>query len=402
MNFSTPPSNDARSIGWFWVTLSSVFYTVTIFARSWNALDRFPSDPGYEYFLDAVNKGPSVLFSRSEPYLHVLPRLIAEIVIWFPVEWHAITTAILVNMLWVACGLCVAAVVCLETGSRKFAVLCGLILLIVPASMESSLVNIGNVKWPMTVAVFVACCSQHVLGKYPRMLAAGLFLLGLSNPLALIAILPLLFYAVTNVGSTRRGAVKNLLSLLATLLIQISIIGVAAASKGRGSSRVLALSNLGPFWMLGLLSPACLAIAILVIGSSPALRKSSLYYFWSLLSATALLLSLASYILGGIADRYFVAPMTLSWLASALLIRQMVVTIPRLGKPLIVIALLLFAVPTVKWFRAGWYLTSGRAWSDQIDDARHRCNTIGTLDFEVSFSSLRTERHECTYLIEHE
>lgn len=402
MNFNTPPPNGARSIGWFWLTLSSVFYTVTIFARSWNALDRFPSDPGYDYFLDAVNKGPSVLFSRSEPYLHVLPRLIAEIVVWFPVEWHAITTAVLVNMLWVACGLCVAAVVCLETGNRKFAMLCGLILLIVPASMESSLVNIGNVKWPMTVAVFVACCSQHVLGKYPRMLAAGLFLLGLSNPLVIVAILPLLLYAFTNVGLIRRGAMINLFALFATLLIQLSIIGVAAASKGRGGSRVLALSNLGPFWLLGLLSPACLAIVVFAIGMSPALRKSSQFYFWSLLSVTALVLSLASYILGGIADRYFVAPMTLSWLASALLIRQMAVTIPQLGRLLIITTLLLFAVPTIKWFRAGWYLTSGRAWSEQISDARHLCNTSGTLDFEVSFSSLRTERHECTYLNEHE
>ena len=165
---------------------------------------------------------------------------------------------------------------------------------------------------------------------------------------------------------------------------------------------MLALSDLGPFWLLGLLSPACLAIVVIAIGMNPALRESPQFYFWSLLSLTAFVLSLASYFLGGIADRYFVAPMTLSWLASALLIRQMAVTIPQLGKLLIVTALLLFAVPTVKWVRAGWYLTSGRTWSDQIDDARHRCNTVGTLDFEVSFSSLRTERHECTYLIEHE
>ena len=402
MDLSTPHPDSHRSIGWPWLMLSSVFYTVTIFARSWNALNRFPSDPGYDYFLDAIDRGPSVLFSRSEPYLHVLPRLIAEIVVWFPLEWHAITSAILVNMLWVACGLSVATVVCLETGSPKFAMLCGLILLIVPASMESSLANIGNVKWPMAVAVFVACCSQHVLGRYPRLLAAGLFLLGLSNPLAIITILPLLLHVFTNIGLIRRGATINLFVLFATFLIQLSIIGVGAASKGRGSSRVLALSNLGPFWLFGLLSPACLAVAVFAIGMSPALRKSSQYYFWSLLSVTAFFLSLASYILGGIADRYFVAPMTLSWLASALLIRQVAITIPQLGKLLIVAALLLFAVPTVKWFRAGWYLTSGRAWSDQIDDARHRCNTVGTLDFEVSFSSLRTERHECTYLIEHE
>lgn len=135
---------------------------------------------------------------------------------------------------------------------------------------------------------------------------------------------------------------------------------------------------------------------------SPALRKSSQYYFWSLLSVTTFFLSLASYILGGIADRYFVAPMTLSWLASALLLRQMTVTIPRVGKLLAVTALLLFVVPTVKWFRAGWYLTSGRTWSDQIYDARNFCSTSKTLDFEVSFSPLRTERLECTYLNEHE
>ena len=103
-------------------------------------------------------------------------------------------------------------------------------------------------------------------------------------------------------------------------------------------------------------------------------------------------------ILGGIADRYFVAPMTLSWLASALLLRQMTVTIPLVGKLLVVTALLLFLVPTVKWFRAGWYLTSGRTWSDQIYDARYFCDTFKIIDFEVSFSPHGTERYECTFL----
>lgn len=402
MNFSTSLPDRERSLRRKWLALSTVLYTVTIFARSWNAIDRFPSDPGYDYFLDAINKGPVVVFSRSEPYLHVLPRLFAEVVVWFPVEWHAIMTAILVNMLWVACGLCVAAVAYLETGSHKFASLCGLILPIVPVAMESSLVNIGNVKWPMTVAVFVACCSQRVLHKYSRWLAAGLFLLGLSNPLAIVAAIPLFLQVLTKVGLTRQGAVKNLVALFATLLIQLSVVGISAASKGRGNSRVLALADLGPFWVFGLLSPTCLAIVVIAIGMSPTFRKSSQYYFWSLLSVTAFFLSLASYIFGGIADRYFVAPMTLSWLASALLLRQMTVTIPRVGKLLAVTALLLFAVPTVKWFHAGWYLTSGRTWSDQIHDARQLCNTSTTFYFEISFSPLRTERLECAYLNEHE
>ena len=398
MVFSTPLPDSNRSIKGSWLALSSVFYATVIFARSWNALDRFPSDPGYGYFLDAINKGPSVLFSRSEPYLHLLPRLIAEIVVWFPVEWHAIVTATLVNMLWVTCGICVAAVVCLETDSYKFGMLCGLFLLIVPPAMESSIVNIGNVKWPVTVAVFVACCSQRVLRQSLWWLLAAVFLLGLSNPLALVAGLPLLIQVLTTVGLTRQGAVKNFIVLFSAFLIQLSVIGVSAASNGRGASRVLALSNLGPFWWFGLLSPACLAIVVIAIGMSPALRKSSQYYFWSLLSVTAFFLSLARYILGGIADRYFVAPMTLSWLASALLLRQMTVTIPLVGKLLVVTALLLFLVPTVKWFRAGWYLTSGRTWSDQIYDARYFCDTFKIIDFEVSFSPHGTERYECTFL----
>lgn len=401
MNYSTLLPESDRPLRWSWLAISSAVYTTTIFARSWNALDRFPSDPGYDYFMDAINKGPSVLFSRSEPYLHVLPRIIAEVVVWFPFEWHAIVSAILVNMLWVACGLCVAVVVCLETGNRQFAMLGGIILLIVPTAMESSLVNIGNVKWPITVAVFVACCSQRALQRYPWQLVTGLFLLGLSNPLAIVAAVPLFIQVLSKVRLTRQGAIKNLLALFATLLIQLSVIGFAAASKGRGGSRVLALTGLGPFWLFGLLSPACLAIVVLAIGTNPTLRKSSQYYFWSLLSVTAILLSISSYILGGIADRYFVAPMTLSWLASALLLRQMAVTVSQAGRLLVVIALLIFAAPSAKWFRAGWYLTSGQKWSDQIYNSRQDCKLSTTHYFEVSFSSLRTERHECTYLSRH-
>ena len=76
----------------------------------------------------------------------------------------------------------------------------------------------------------------------------------------------------------------------------------------------------------------------------------------------------------------------------------MTVTIPLVGKLLVVTALLLFLVPTVKWFRAGWYLTSGRTWSDQIYDARYFCDTFKIIDFEVSFSPHGTERYECTFL----
>lgn len=398
MNFSAPFQNQFRTIGRYWLLLSSVFYTLTIFARSWHALGRYPSDPGYDYFLDAMNKGPSVIFSRADIYLHVLPRIIVEVVVWFPIEWHAIITGILINILWVACGICIASVVYLETRSRKFAMFCGLILLIVPTAMMSSLVNIGNVKWPFLTAILVACCSQRVLQEYPRWLVAGLFLLGLSNPLAIVAALPLFVQALTKVGITRRMACQSLIALFTTLLIQLFVVGIDAASRGRGSARVFALSNLGSFWRFGLLSPVCLALVVIAMGMIPAFRKSPQHYFWSLLSVTTVILSLASYIFGGIADRYFVAPMALSWLAGALLLRQMAVTLPRVGRLLAVTALLLFAAPTAKWFRAGSYLTSGRTWSDQIYDARQLCKTGTTSYFEMSFTYLRTERYECTYL----
>jgi len=95
---------------------------------------------------DALRNPLSIVFSTNEPYLHILPRLIAEVVILFPIEYHALVTGSLVNLVWVTCALVIAQVIYSETGDRLLSGLSGSILLLVPAAMEGSLGNIDRLS----------------------------------------------------------------------------------------------------------------------------------------------------------------------------------------------------------------------------------------------------------------
>jgi len=114
-------------------------------------------------------------------------------------------------------------------------------------------------------------------------------------------------------SAARRTTILSLSAIFATFAAQIVIAGLDSAVQGRGSARVLApWPNMGLFWWFGLLSPALGAIVVIVVGTAPALRQSRCRQMWNLLALNSVLLSVASDLLGGIADRYFVVPMTLT------------------------------------------------------------------------------------------
>ncbi len=373
-----------------WLGLVCAGYLAVIFWRSWSALGRLPADPGYGYMEDALRNPLSIVFSTRQTYLQILPRLITEVVILFPIEYHAVVTASLVNLVWVACALVIAQVIYSETGDRLMSGLSGSILLHVPVAMESSLGNIGNVKWPVMAAVATAYCSASALQRFRRSIIAGTIIVGLSQPLLVVVCAPLIWHLIRAQSATRRTAILGLATIFATFAAQIVVAGLDSASRGWGSARVLApWPNMGLFWWFGLLSPGLGAIVVIVVGTVPPLRQSGRRQLWNLLALNSVLLSGASYLLGGIADRYFVVPMTLTWVAGALLLREFWVRYGSVGRLISIAVILVLLVPTAKWFKAGWYLTSGESWYSQVVEARMECEStdirsvqIGTTPFD--------------------
>ena len=112
------------------------------------------------------------------------------------------------------------------------------------------------------------------------------------------------------------------------------------------------------------------------------------------------ILAIFSYAYGGIADRYFVAPMTISWFAATSLVYDLAIRLKsfyRIG--LIVLAILLFSIPMVKWFSSSWFLTAGDYWSREVKRAKSECQS-GREFAILTIGSESKLKLSCSYILQ--
>jgi hypothetical protein len=204
--------------------------------------------------------------------------------------------------------------------------------------------------------------------------AALLLILGISHPLAVFVVIPLLLNVVWNRRIERSTLVLPLSIAVATFLLQVAIVGWDRSTGGHGSSRFLRpWPGMGGFWWFGWVSPAIVAIVAIVLSMRRARHGQRHMQLAITFSVTALLLGLASYVLGGIADRYFIAPMVLGWVAAALIMHTYWSSEHVALKALVVLGAVAFALPAARWFPAGGWLTSGPLWSNEVTAVRSTC-----------------------------
>ena len=118
-----------------------------------------------------------------------------------------------------------------------------------------------------------------------------------------------------------------------------------------------------------------------------------------MLCASTIALSASSYVLGGIADRYFVAPMTLAWICGLLLLHDLIIVFNKLKIYALAISLMFVVVPVAKWFEAGWFLTTGPTWTSEVDRGREICATQLESEIELFVSPNSSAIVECSQLI---
>ena len=116
-------------------------------------------------------------------------------------------------------------------------------------------------------------------------------------------------------------------------------------------------------------------------------------------SLSAITIALISFYLGGVADRYFTAPLALSLIA---LLLSLAIT-PWKNTSLIfriitTFLLLLILVPTVKWFNAGWYLTSGPTWMSEVKKGTKACSDGQFTEVSLHISPSGMEVINCKHL----
>ena len=380
------------------LSLVLVSYFIVLVLRTLHSIGRLPADPGYGYILGGATNGISAL-TVGDPYFHVGARLLALLTSIFPLESQAIALALLVHVVWATCGAIVAFVVRMQYESDWFGYLAGLLLILSPHASESSIGNVGNVKWPLLTALTLIACSSKSSDRFRVSTLIFTMVVGLTQPLTIMCGLPIVM-AIYRRRYISRQQLVFLGTISGTLLIQVAKVGLGTAFTGQASKVTMPWDGMGAFWWSGLLGPAIISLfcigALLIFRT----RHGQNWHFNLSLSVQALLLSVVSYRMGGIGDRYFVAPMALSLIAmfgTVIQITRQNLRFRYAGGALLI---LLVLIPTAKWFSASWYLTSGPTWSEEVSRARVQCRELGYTQVELAVSPSGTEQLHCDFVLD--
>ncbi len=371
----------------WWFLVTGFVYTLLIFARDRKAINRIGADTGYTYVPDAVKENLWVLFKPFPEYFEISGRAAAEIVALFPIRYHAIASSTVVNLIWVALGLFIYAMIFQESKNQVVSSLAGLVLIVAPHANESSLGNIGMIKFPLTAAVAIAFCCSRAISKYPKLIAIVAVVAGLSQPILFVTTLPLLWLTKSPDRELRRKVFSLLIVVYGTFIIQVLKVGPSRAIQGRSGSSVKSLwPGMGLFWYSGIFFPTLFALIIFALNTIKPIRYAKFCQIRYFLGVSTISLAASCFVLGGIADRYFVAPMTLAWICGILFLVDFVDIFKKIRKLTIAIAFVFAIVPVVHWFEAGWFLTSGPTWTSEVDRAKEFCRDHPDSEVELLVS----------------
>ena len=377
-------------------------WTFLLFLRTQNSINRFPSDPGYDLILQArLEKGIQTFSTSSWPYFYVIPRAFIDFLIIAPMRFEAVILGSLMNLVWIGSAFVIFRTVLSQTKNLMLSVISGTLLILSPVAMESSLISYGNIKWPLTVALACVFCAPSLLRERFKSVLLAVFLIGMSTPMVIFCVFPIVYWATRKeVGRKIAIAIFSLITVT-TLLQILASGGFSRAAQGWRDDRIFSLDGLGLFWLYGQLAPLTISVVTAVIILAKWKRGEPTSSFSLCLTVTSVCILVSSFYLGGIADRYFVAPLVLSSIGFVVILW----TKPLLGR-LSVNSVLLAGfivaslIPAIKWFEAGWYLTSGPTWSTEIEKARDFCLNGSAQKATLSLSPSGEVEVDCSLILD--
>ena len=382
-----------RRFDWVLIFLGSF---IVLLMRSRASIQKFPADPGYDYLISAYQEGIFSWFDL-EPYVHFVGHFLSWLVLFTPIEMQAFSLSIIVHLCWSLTALGTYVVLKHEGLPMIVSVFSSLSISLCPAAAESSLANVGNVKWQMLIfAIFLG--ASELITHFPRLTSIYFFLTGLTNPLSILILLPLSLSFYVRTKNQQKKFLAPMLILTFSCLIQILIVGSSGLSGGGRTKVLLPWPDMGLFWWFGLISPSAICLTVLLVNQIFQFHPTS-----SIIQRVIVMgpiLAIFSYAYGGIADRYFVAPMTISWFAATLLVYDLASRLKsfyRIG--LIVSAILLFSIPMVKWFSSSWFLTAGDYWSREVKRAKSECQS-GREFAILTIGSESKLKLSCSYILQ--
>jgi hypothetical protein len=351
------------------------------YGRIRHSFDRLPVDPGYEFFEDSYQNGLSVLVKTEGGYLDIPRRMIAELVTVFPLRLTGSAGSFIWLLMVSATALFVSVMMKRVHRSNLLAIACGVAVVIVPSASESQIGNQSVVKWFLIlVAIMVVSLpKEHQLSA--RTTAFLVLLSSVSNPMTILAAVPL---GLTLLQRELKLRDSRTILILGAFVVGFAIQVISWRTTGVGiqkyETRTYALwPGAGAFWHYNFIIPPLTCAAFVVRAMLPEWSwcpKPSRFIFN--LSLTGLVLFTATYALSGIADRYFVVPQILAFIVVALYAVQHFEGTNFVLRVSLAISIAIFFRASVKWYDAGWFLADGPKWSDQVDAAIAKCEDDST------------------------
>jgi hypothetical protein len=369
----------------FWYVVSfGIFYSFLLMLRLRGSIFRLPADPGYSIF-EGVRRGSfSNLLSLDADYFNFLERFVALFVVVFPIEFTALASSLITSLVWISTAVAITAIAKRVTNSSILAIMAGLMVVLVPAASESSIGNIGNIKWQMFIALTVTGSSTHLLATKKYFVWALTLITGFTHPLALIGAIPLLARSFSVDKSVVRTSRIAFGLATASFICQFLVHQQSGAGLVRGQITYW-WSGIPIFWLFNLVFPLTLCGGVAV--TAIVLRKFASDRFPSsfLIALAGLLTGLVSYAQAGIADRYFVAPTVLGWVALLLLFSDVRARFPKLSLVVLIPIILVLSLGAFKWFGPSSYIDSGPTWSSEVERGRIECLNTGaaTIDLQM-------------------
>jgi hypothetical protein len=339
--------------------------------RSLHSFTRLPADPGYDYVMQARQQGFEAL-AQGDPYFHVAARVLALFASVFPLFVQAIVLALLVHAVWVLSALVITVVVRRESDNLIMALLCGLALILVPHASESGIGNVGNVKWPIFAALIVVSATNRLHTRDLWWVVPLTLVTGLTQPLSLLVLLPLGIKVLTH-RKLRAADIGLIAVLVFTVIVQLIKVGVGSATTGQTNKVLTPWNGMGLFWWTGLVVPSLVALLTIVIWVVLYSKRYPQSLFIPILCSSTILVALASYRLGGIADRYFIVPVALATVSGIVLTRDLANIFPKWRRVFVACVATSVLIPSIKWFSTSWYITSGPTWQSEIRRAELVC-----------------------------
>ena len=364
----------------------SALLGLTMLFRMRGAVLRLTPDASYDIFSEARNRPFSSIFSFADGYLSLLPRAMAHMIVIAPIEYTAFFSIMFTSLFWVIAGVIVSYCVKAEVKNSYWAVVAAIMVALAPGARESSLGNIGNVRWQVFIMLAVAGSSYAFVAKFPKTFLSIALVTGLSHPLAVLATIPILFSFLNADARRQKNRVIALILVGCTFLIQVSV----HLRLGRGAIRggiTHWWSNPPIFWWFNWLVPIALAIFVAVIAIGVYKFGKSNSMMAVSLAMTSFAIGSVSWVQGGIADRYFVVPTVLSWCALVVLFVNIRTFLPKLSSLIFLSIALVFAFACFKWFGPSSYLNSGPTWQSEVTRLRAVCKESPTEIVQATLSA---------------